>query len=882
MIVSRVFVMFYMVLVMGLCACTGGQAGAGSSVSDKESSVHSISSIDTSSTVTSDTSSVVDISSGISSSQRHSSIFPSSSLGSLGGSSSAFNGVNSSPASSVSSNSSSSSVSSNSSRHDYSMGITIFDIHIRLDEATVEEVVDSEGFGLSIAGDIYVSSSKGEIPLYMVSARVTAVDDSYTEFTNIYGTSNLPFPKLGFLEAAQFDELVNISFSLHSGNELALMSPSLRGDRHYLVYEIDGGFRAVVDGLTFEAIVQPSARFILDPVDPYFYFYGNLPGLKGMTIKDVGVGVSLSQEIPFRPQVNWGLEESLVPFEKGLVLLEGTIPLGAGIMSVDGEFVVAGISGETALPIEFDAPEEGLEYVEYPEPWRTITESVLPQFALVVADAFVPRHVNLELKEAVIAGNGSFNFDLAFLGLTILGKEASPFTVTGASFIQTFLADKKQAIFSGYVNGEDLFSGMDVPISLPKASFNMAGVVNVEPEFNFMLRSEVSAGINGDVLSQWLGVDVGNIAGQDMTLFISETGTYLQGELSAGGLHSALNFHAGGTLQAYFSGSPEAWMANIHGDFILAGVDLVEGVIHLGFDGFKVRGAFDTGLSQIAMSGEISPAGIDVRGVADVLIPFENVITSFIVSGARCGYTTVTDGVKCGTDFVANQAVCGTENIVSGAICGYSTVTSALECGSSTVTSAALCGADFVANKSVCGLKTVTNAAACGTSTVTDGAICGFNTITNASVCGVDTLLNAFQCALNGFKNCEKAKSCQVAATCETPKSCQVAAECDVPRSCSQPNTCDVENTCSQPKKCHVPKTCDIEASCEVEDVALGEYRGAADFRLSGGGLSANLQGEYCINGACHSLAGGRLDLSAAPKVCITIPGGVGEVCAAL
>ncbi|KAJ8901005.1 hypothetical protein NDN08_004867 [Rhodosorus marinus] len=132
----------------------------------------------------------------------------------------------------------------------------------------------------------------------------------------------------------------------------------------------------------------------------------------------------------------------------------------------------------------------------------------------------------------------------------------------------------------------------------------------------------------------------------------------------------------------------------------------------------------------------------------------------------------VTSGVVlCGTEIVEDALQCGTEIVTDG-----------LECGFELVTSAAKCGTEFV-----------TSAAQCGTEVVTSGAQCGFDTITSASICGVETIIG---CVISLFRDCKRAKTCDVPRTCSVPNSCNV------------PKTCNVEKTCKIPNSCEVPVAC--------------------------------------------------------------------------
>ena len=203
-------------------------------------------------------------------------------------------------------------------------------------------------------------------------------------------------------------------------------------------------------------------------------------------------------------------------------------------------------------------------------------------------------------------------------------------------------------------------------------------------------------------------------------------------------------------------------------------------------------------------------------------------------------------GLRAGGDFVTPLSRIGLSGTIDRAgvnLRGGSRVTipiNGVEQVVEWVVDGAICGYEKVTDGVICGVDTVTNAAICGTKTITDGAICGYNVITDILKCGIDIL--------GGAKTCKIAKSCSVANTCSVPKSC------NIPRGCN--------------------KTTNIT-------LPKGEFVGNVDLLLGSSGLGGNVAGDYCYNGNCQTLAGGRVKVTGnALEACITIPGGIGEVCA--
>ncbi len=158
---------------------------------------------------------------------------------------------------------------------------------------------------------------------------------------------------------------------------------------------------------------------------------------------------------------------------------------------------------------------------------------------------------------------------------------------------------------------------------------------------------------------------------------------------------------------------------------------------------------------------------------------------------------------------------------------------------------------EWVVNGAICGYDKVTDAAICGFDTVTSGAICGYKTVTSAAICGTKWVTSILEC---GWSVITGQGGCNVAKSCDVPNTCSVPASCDIPRGCN--------------------KSTDIT-------LPKGEFRGDIALLLGNQGIGGDVTGDYCHNGTCTTLTGGRVKAgSSGLEACITIPGGIGEVCA--
>ena len=138
---------------------------------------------------------------------------------------------------------------------------------------------------------------------------------------------------------------------------------------------------------------------------------------------------------------------------------------------------------------------------------------------------------------------------------------------------------------------------------------------------------------------------------------------------------------------------------------------------------------------------------------------------------------------------------------------------------------------------------------------VVDGAICGYEVITDSAICGVNVVVDVLQCAggaiaygacranifsCNSHDCCKHHITCEVAASCEIAKGCNTQVEVNLPK---------------------------------------GEFKGGINLVLGNSGVGGAVTGEYCFNGNCTTITGGRVKLGARPEACVTIPGIGKEFC---
>lgn len=686
--------------------------------------------------------------------------------------------------------------------------------------------VHPDGSGFEAAGAVFVETASGRIPLFNADLVFETGTGPLAGIERLVGSVDAPFPSLPLFGDAVLEGGTRASLGVDFGRNLDYLDAPLKADRQYLFFHFASGFSAefgfddilpltaepgATKPFVFSPLPDAGVTLVLNPFDPMFYVSSDLGS--GFTEEDLdeieqkrkaerdaaqsepggsdpngtdpgggdkpgselgGIGFSWQGWLPFAPATTFGIGDDIGAFD-GNILLQGTVPFAPLPIELTGETVVR------------TDPTAGVE----------------------------------------LAGNGLVEVAIPLLsdliGFSIpLGDASAGMKVE---------AGEQYAYFSGVISPDTSWIPKEIPL-VPQREVQMAGYLSDEL-LDFFVQATGEFGVGADFLGDLVGLDLSELQAQQAQLVIDKDGFYLAGKTRSA-IHPAIGPAGEMQIEAFFP-TEDATRAfiRITGGMAVAGVGLSgDAVAELSFRGLFVSGVFDTGFSQIALAGQITPSGPRLSGSASAEIRVETVtrVVEWVTNGAICGYNVVTD-----------TAVCGFDTVVSGAICGYQVVTDAAVCGWDTVQQ---------------GWKTVTSAAICGTEVITNAAICGTTTV-------IDWVCKA-ACGLIGC-DCSKV----------------VAKSCRVAKSCSVPNYVDVPATCtdlSKPKSCTIPGTCQIEATCE-QVVEIPELHGtvAADIALTldFGGLRGDVSGRFND----LTLLGGTLRVGDPMKACIDVPP-FGEMCA--
>ncbi len=652
---------------------------------------------------------------------------------------------------------------------DLQIGETTF----RVQENNLEEQY-SNGIltGLQASGSLLLLTPLGDIVLKEAELVFEYGTSGMGGIERLRGTAQVPFPDVGMLADAEVGTPVIADVGLDYGRNLSDLEAPLVDDRQYLFFNFSAGFEASVGPISFEAPGGKAITFVLDPLDPFFFFTGDLPGLSDIGVEDLGIAMSLRGLIPFTPDTTWGIGDDIGNFDANLYL-QGVIPFARWPLNLDGSLVV-----------DVDANDDG----------QTLFNSFTP--------------------DVEYGGNGTLN-----VGVDFLKFFGFSFELGSASLGIKMTNGEQNAYFSGMLDPDTDFLPQELVPIRPSATVNMAGLISDDIAKSF-LRGEGEFNLDASTLGRLVGINLNNLSTTSATFSADRDGINLTGYTRTS-IYPDVGFDGDARLNANFTGSLTSWSIDLSGEMSIANTPISEGRLEVSTAGMLVSGEFVTPLTRIGMNGQIDASGIEMRGNTGITIPISVVesVVEWVVDAAICGTERVTDAARCGLDSVTSSAICGYQAVTSAAQCGTRTVTSAVHCGTSTITSAARCGTNWV----------------------TDIATCGWSVITGQG-------------------------------------GCSVARSCSVANSCSIANTCDIANTCSIPASCDIPRGCNNSTNVTLPK---GEFRGDIELLLGNQGIGGEVSGDYCFAGDCTTLTGGRVKAgSSGLEACITIPAGIGEVCA--
>ena len=547
--------------------------------------------------------------------------------------------------------------------------------------------VVENGMAFEIRGTVLVDTPLGHVPLFEAELSLHTTDGNPLHIDRVTGRAAVPLPDLGVLAGLEVEDLVSAEIGLDYGVNLEHLEAPLQKDRRYLYFDFSAGLSASLGPISMSA-GGASATVVLDPADPMFYVSGGLLGLAAIgPIEDVGIGMSAQGLLAFEPVRPLERANIDAAFD-GHLYLGGTVPVGRLPLSIDGEVVV-----------NVDPDEDG---------------------ATIFNDASA---------DFVLGGNGVLSFGVEFLEFFEFGFELGK-----ATAVAKVTDSESYAFFSGELAPDVAWLPSWIPM-MPRVTGSVEALVSDSLADSYVhVDARYAMDLSG--LAETTGIQLDELYSVEGRIDINrEVGVRLEG-ISQRSFSPLIEASSAVRVVAHYKSETD-WFIEMTGDLSIGGVNLsANATARLSAAGILVQGVMDTGVSTIALSGEINRDGVRLEGHAAVNI-----------------------------DIVAGKQV--VEWVVDGALCGYA----------------------VVENGALCGYETVTSAAICGTQTITNGAVCGYKFITSGAVCGYKTI----GCWLNPFKwgSCKVAKECRVAKSCSVPRTC---TNFSAPKTCtdwSQPLSCE-------------------------------------------------------------------------------------------
>jgi len=321
-------------------------------------------------------------------------------------------------------------------------------------------------------------------------------------------------------EEVSIDEPVMAEVGYDLGENLQDLGVPLYGKRGYLFFRFDAGLTMRVGkappedleeeedtSFTLSFPAGATARMVVDPLDPMFYFAGGIAtpnkDTKGETgegtepVDDgitAGIGNSRQGLFPFRPLHTWGIEDKAREFQ-GHRIVTGSFPLFALPVMVRGHLI-------TNL-----------------DPLAT-GELAIDPFGLGVGPV-------------VQAGaNGRFAFSLDFLKVSGLGNLANLTIPLGkATAAVEIVNDRQVAYLSGTVDPEaELGMGL---LLAHDGELQAAALASTSVDESRLLMDGVYK-LGASEFGKLTGFDVGNVLRAEGRLRVDRAGFFLHGLTEAG------------------------------------------------------------------------------------------------------------------------------------------------------------------------------------------------------------------------------------------------------------------------------------------------------------------------------------------------------------
>lgn len=424
----------------------------------------------------------------------------------------------------------------------------------------------------------------------------------------VRGKSFVPTPLSG--EAVSIDEPVMAEVGYDRGANLRDLGVPLQDTRGYLFFRFDAGLTMRVGKAPPEDLAEEedtsftisfpagaTARIVVDPLDPMYYFAGGVsypnkkpkqdgeggegggaegsegsgkePGTGEGEAEDDGIitgsGSSVQGLFPFRPLVKWGIEDVARQFN-GHRIKTGTFPLFSLPVQVRGHLI-------TNL-----------------DPLATGALAIDP--------------LGIGFGPAAQAGaNGRFALSLDYLKVTGLGKIINLTIPLGKATAAVEIVNGRQlAYLSGILDPAEKFqAGLFLA---QDGELKVAAAVSAEPREN-RLFMEGKYTLGASEFGKMTGFDVGNLMRIEASLRADQTGLFVRGLSEAGVNAGPLKSNARLSTELEIpANAPENSFYQLAGEMQFAGLGM-NAVSRVSRGGLAITGRTTAPKFELAVNGGV-------------------------------------------------------------------------------------------------------------------------------------------------------------------------------------------------------------------------------------------------------------------------------------
>jgi hypothetical protein len=404
--------------------------------------------------------------------------------------------------------------------------------------------------------------------------------------------------------------------------------PILRGDAHYLFFDVDSRYVFSIAGFELPSSPGVSASFVLDPSDPYFFLTGSamgIPGLKTpLNASSGGFGFSWNDEIPFVPLSTYPFGDVMEPFQGGYaarlalpifetefervkVLLDGML-IASLDPDQDGDHPFLTPEGFLADP-DLALGANGAFSVRF-SPFKKQATKAKPAKPGKPAKPTTDKDVQKEGKKAQKSGLGN-----SLLAVTFEAGAASAVGRVHPSFAELYL--------SGTVgDGESLLPDyMPLPLKAG-AGTKLAAYFTTKPAGSFV-QAEGALGLDTTTLARWAKMEeIGVVLGVDGFLRVDDGGFFVAGS-SGSQMHPSVSPSGMAGVEARIAPNGVDSFVTLRGAMTVAGEGFPDAALTLSPRGMEISGTMRLDAHELDMRGSFRGTSGHLEGGTRVEIPYE-------------------------------------------------------------------------------------------------------------------------------------------------------------------------------------------------------------------------------------------------------------------